>query len=157
MFKLSEFSKIKIDYWISKFPSNQRHSSILASLLIVQNENHGALSTHLINLVSDYLKVSRVSVYEVATFYSMYEFSNLGRFCISVCTSLSCSINGSDDLMSFYGENKKIFNDNFLYVKPVECLAACGDAPVVFFGSKYYLNVNVEKFKDILKKFSRSK
>jgi NADH-quinone oxidoreductase subunit E len=141
--------------WLSKFPSDQRVCAVIPSLHIVQNYNGGNLTLDLMDAVSDYLKISRVHTYEVATFYSMYEFSKVGNYKICICTNISCMVNGSNDLIVFIKEKlgigfSEVTDDSKFSLKEVECLAACGGAPAVQIGNKYYEKVDREKLNNIL-------
>ena len=102
---LSEHAKAEIDFWIKKYPKDQKQSAVLAALLEVQHENQGYLTTELLDAVADYLEMPPIAVYEVASFYSMLETEKCGRHSISVCTNISCMLNGSDEIMQHI-ENK---------------------------------------------------
>ncbi|QGP62522.1 NADH-quinone oxidoreductase subunit E [Piscirickettsia salmonis] len=89
----------QIDYWLTKFPHDQKQSASLAALMVVQKENNGYLTNVLMDAVADYLDMPAIAVYEVATFYSMYEHKPVGQHKICVCTNISCMLNGSDKIV----------------------------------------------------------
>ena len=89
----------KIDHWIQKFPQGKQRSAIIASLHAVQHHNNGFLTNDLLNNVAEYLDVPKVNVYEVATFYSMFQTEPVGKHEIAVCTNISCMLRGSDQII----------------------------------------------------------
>ena len=90
----------KIDVWIAKYPVEQRQSAVIPALHIAQDANEGWLTNDLMDAVASYLKMPNISVYEVATFYSMFELSPVGKNKISVCTNISCMLRGSEDIVA---------------------------------------------------------
>ncbi|MEE9160622.1 MAG: NAD(P)H-dependent oxidoreductase subunit E, partial [Gammaproteobacteria bacterium] len=96
---LSEHAKAEIDRWIKKYPEGQKQSAVLAAMREVQHENDGYLTRELMDAVAEYLEMPPIAVYEVASFYSMLETEKVGRHSISVCTNISCMLNGSDTIM----------------------------------------------------------
>lgn len=145
----------KIDYWLAKYPAEQRKSAVIPALHIVQDANQGWLSNELMEAVAEYLDIPKISVYEVATFYSMFELKPVGRHRIAVCTNLSCMLCGVADIGSYlkeklginYGESTE---DGKFFLKEVECLAACGGAPVMQVNKDYHENLTREKVDKIL-------
>jgi NADH-quinone oxidoreductase subunit E len=145
----------KIDQWVKKFPSNQKQSAVLFALKIVQAENKGWLTEPLMNAIAAYLGMSKIAVYEVASFYSLFELKPVGRHKICVCTNISCLLSGSEEVVEHLKKRLNIgFNettpDGRFTLKEVECLAACGKAPVLQVGECYYENLNIEKIDNIL-------
>lgn len=147
---LSDHAKQEIDDWIAKYPADQKQSAVLAALREVQHGNQGYLTTELMDAVADYLEMPNVAVYEVASFYSMFETKAVGRHSISVCTNISCMLNGSDQIVTAlenhlgikHGESTK---DNRCYLKvEEECLAACCGAPMMMVDHKYYEKLTPE-------------
>jgi len=141
--------------WLVRFPKERKRSAVIEILKIVQKENGGYLTEKIIKDVSNYLGISSISAYEVATFYSMFELDKVGKYKICMCTSLSCMLCGSDDLLSYVKKKLNIdFNDTTkdgkFTLKRVECLAACGGAPVMLIGEKYYENLTPDKVDLIL-------
>jgi len=145
----------KCEDWLKRFPKNQRRSAVIEILKFVQKENGGYLNEKLIGDVADYLGIPKIFAYEVATFYSMFDLNKVGRYKICFCVSISCMLCGSDDLVSYVKKKLGIdFDettaDGKFTLKKVECLAACGGAPVVLIGEKYYENLTVESIDSIL-------
>ncbi len=140
---LPEQVRAEIDKWIAKYPPDRQASAVMAALRIVQEENGGWLTPELMDAVARYLDMPPVSVYEVATFYSMYEHRPVGRHKVCVCDSISCMLNGSGKLLAHLEEKLgvkpgEVTPDGRFSFKKVECLGACVDAPVVMIGRKYY-------------------
>ncbi len=132
---LSAEVKRKIDHEITKYPPDQKQSAVMSALAFAQDE-HGWLSTDLMDAVAHYLGMPAVAVYEVATFYTMYNVKPQGRFKISICTNLPCALSGAnvaaDHLMQKLGVGfGETSADGKFTLKEGECMGACGDAPVL--------------------------
>ena len=97
---LSEHTLHEIDHWVAKFPEGRQRSAVIAALRAVQHQNHGYLTAPLMDAVADYLKLPPIQVYEVATFYSMFETKPAGRLHVSVCTNIACMLRGSDEIVA---------------------------------------------------------
>jgi NADH-quinone oxidoreductase subunit E len=154
---LSEQSRTEIDAWIAKYPPEQKQSAVMGALSIVQEANGGYLTTELMDAVAEYLEMAPIAVYEVATFYSMYELKPVGKHKICVCTNVSCMLCGSDDIVAHLKQKLNIgfgetTADNKFTLKEVECLGACGGAPMMQIGKTYYENLTSEKIDEILAK-----
>ncbi len=145
----------EIDHWIGKYPADQKQSAVMAALRIVQDENGGHLTTPLMDAVAVYLEMPKIAVYEVATFYSMYEHKPVGKYKICVCNSISCLLCGSHEILE-YLQNKlgvglgEVTSDGRFSIKEVECLGACVGAPMMMIGREYYENLTPEKIDKIL-------
>ena len=127
----------------------------MAALRIMQDDNGGYLTTELMDAVADYLDMTPMAVYEVATFYSMYELSPVGRHKICVCTNISCMLSGSDEVVAHLRKRLGIglgetTEDGRITLKEVECLGACVDAPMCQIGRQYHLKLTPEKIDEIL-------
>lgn len=154
---LSQDVRTEIDQWLAKYPADWSISASMPALRIVQESNSGYLTTDLMDAIAEYLDVPAISIYEVATFYSMYELKPVGRHKICVCTNISCMLCGSDEIVSHlkskldigFGE---VTQDGKFSLKEVECLAACGGAPMMQIGREYYENLTTEKVDEILNK-----
>jgi NADH-quinone oxidoreductase subunit E len=141
--------RAEIDRWIAKYPPEWKQSAVMAALRIVQDDNGGWLTTELMDDVAAYLDMPSIAVYEVATFYSMYELKPVGKHKICVCTNVSCMINRADTIVDHlekrlgigFGE---VTEDGRYSLKEVECLGACGGAPMMQIGTKYYENLTPE-------------
>lgn len=134
--ELSSAAKSAIDEHIKKYPADQKQSAVMPALTIVQKENGGYLTESLMDAVADYLDYPRIAVYEVASFYSMYDLKPVGCHKVSLCTNVPCMLRGAEALGEHikkkfnvaYGETTK---DGKFTLKEVECLGACVHAPVM--------------------------
>ncbi len=147
--------RAEIDEWIAKYPPEWKQSAVMAALRIVQDANGGWLSNELMDDVAAYLDMPPIAVYEVATFYSMYELRPVGRHKICVCTNVSCMINDSDKLVEHLEKKLDVklgqtTEDGRFTLKEVECLGACGGAPMMQIGRHYYENLTPELVDSIL-------
>lgn len=152
---ISAESKTDIDNWIAKYPPDQMQSAVMAALRIVQDQNGGYLTNDLIEAVAEYLDMQPIAVYEVATFYSMYELNPVGKHKICICTNISCMLCGSDTIVEHL-QNKlgiklgETTADGRFTLKEVECLGACVNAPMLQIGHEYYENLTPEKLDQII-------
>ena len=96
---LSEASLKEIDVWVAKYPADKKQSAVMSALRIVQDQNRGFLTEDLMDAIAEYLEMRPIAVYEVATFYSMYELQPVGKHKICVCTNISCMLCGSDKVV----------------------------------------------------------
>jgi len=144
-----------IDRWNVRYPAEHKRSGVFEALRVVQEQHGGSLTPALIEAVADYLEMPRVSVFEVATFYSMYRLSPVGKHVIEVCTNISCSLNGSGDIVTHLKNRLGIevngtTPDGQFTLKEVECLGACVAPPVCQVGKKYYENLTPERINEML-------
>jgi NADH-quinone oxidoreductase subunit E len=146
---------LKCENWIKRFPKDKNRSAVIEILKLAQKENGGFLNEEIIAYVAEYLNIPKIYAYEVATFYSMFDMNKVGRYKIYFCVSISCMLCGSDELVS-YVKNKlnidfdKTTIDGKFTLKKAECLAACGGAPVMLIGEKYYENLTTSYIDTIL-------
>jgi len=153
---LSDHTREEIDHWISKFPEDRKRSAVLGALNVTQHQNEGFLTTDLMDAVAEYLGLAAIHVYEVASFYSMYETKPVARHNVAICTNISCMLMGSDTIVE-HVENKlgiKIGEstaDGRIYLKcEEECLAACKGGPMMQVDHVYHENLTPEKVDEIL-------
>ena len=130
----------KIDREIAKYPPERKQSAVMSALIIAQDEK-GWLSSELMDYVASYLGMPPVAVYEVATFYTMYNLQPIGRFKLTVCTCLPCGLQGALDAADHLRDRLGIdFNettpDGRFTLKEGECMGACAMAPVVLVNNK---------------------
>ena len=155
-FEISAEAKRQIDHWLSKYPADQRRSAVVASLLLVQAQNGGFLTEAAMNAVADYLQIPHIEVYEVATFYDQYHLHPIGRHKIAVCTNVSCMLRGSEDIVHYLENRLKIkmgetTADGKFTLREVECLAACGGAPMCQVDDRqYYENLTPETMGNVI-------
>jgi NADH-quinone oxidoreductase subunit E len=132
---LSPESLARIDEAIGKYPAGQRQSAVMAALTVAQSEK-GWLSTETMDFVAQYLEMPPVAVYEVASFYTMYDLKPVGRHKLTICTNLPCALQGATKTAEYlkqklgigFGETTA---DGRFTLKEGECMGACGDAPVL--------------------------
>ena len=137
---LSDVAKQKIDREVTKFPPDQKQSAVMAALAIVQDEN-GWLPNALMDEVAHYLGMPSIAVYEVATFYNMYNLKPMGTHKITVCTNLPCALSGGVDAAEYLKHKlgvgwKELTADGKFSVVEGECMGACADAPVLLVNNK---------------------
>ena len=154
-------SRVDIDRWIAKYPPEQKQSAVMAALRIVQDQNGGYLTNELIEAVAEYLDMQSIAVYEVATFYSMYELKPVGKHKICVCTNISCMLCGSDEVVSHLQDKLGIklgetTADGLFTLKEVECLGACVNAPMLQVGNVYHENLTKEKLDQLIEGLQKS-
>jgi NADH-quinone oxidoreductase subunit E len=140
---LSPQALAKIDKAVAKYPKEEKQSAVMAALTIAQDEK-GWLSTETMDFVAQYLEMPPVAVYEVATFYTMYDLKPVGRHKLTICTNLPCALQGATKTAEYlkqklgigFGETTA---DGRFTLKEGECMGACGDAPVLLRNNKQML------------------
>lgn len=152
---ISDASRAEIDRWITKYPEDWKAGAVMAALRIVQEQNEGWLSRDFMDAVAEYLDMQPIQVYEVATFYTMYELKPAGRHKICVCTNISCMLCGSHKVVAHLKNRLGInlgetTSDGKFTLKEVECLGACVGAPMFQIGTHYYENLTTDKIDKIL-------
>ena len=146
-----------IDKWIAKYPEDQKQAAVIPALHLVQDANGGYVTTALMDELACYLEMPEIAVYEVASFYSMFEHKPVGKHKISICTNISCMLLGSEEIVKHL-ENKyglklgQTTPDGKFTLKEVECLGACVGAPMCLIGREYHEHLTPEKIDDILEK-----
>ncbi|MDH3647428.1 MAG: NADH-quinone oxidoreductase subunit NuoE [Gammaproteobacteria bacterium] len=154
--QLSEHARQVIDHWVAKFPPDKKRSAVIEALRTVQHENNGYLTAELMDAVAEHLDLPTIQVYEVATFYSMFETRPVGRCHISVCTNIACHLRGSAEIVEHIEKRFGIKTgestpDGKFYLKrEEECLAACVNAPMMMIDHVYYENLTPETVDQIL-------
>ena len=152
----TEKIKQEIDTIREKFPKDKSKSSIIESLLVIQHNNNGYLTDELMVNLANYLDVEKIDVYEVATFYTMFNLKPVGRNTISVCTNVSCMLRQSDEILKHIEKKLKIkvgesTKDNKFYLKDeMECLAACNGAPMMQVNHINYENLTFKEIDEII-------
>jgi NADH-quinone oxidoreductase subunit E len=148
--KLKEVQRI-----ISFYPEGKQKSAIIPVLHLAQHEFGGWLSPETMDYVASLLNITPIEVYEVATFYSMYNLKPVGKYMFEVCQTGPCMLNGSDDIIKYIGEKLGIkpgqtTADGMFTLKTVECLGACGYAPMMQMGKHYREHLTKEKVDAII-------
>jgi NADH-quinone oxidoreductase subunit E len=147
---LSEHTRHEIDRWLARFPPDRRRSAVIAALREAQHQNNGYLTPPLMDAVAQYIGLPPIQVYEVASFYSMFETRPCGRVHVSVCTNISCMLRGSDEIVAAVEKHLGIRTgestpDGRIYLKrEEECLAACNNAPMMMVDHVFHENLTPE-------------
>ena len=153
---LSDHVREEIDHWVAKFPEGRQRSAVIAALQAAQHENEGFVTPEIMDAIAAYLDLPAIQVYEVATFYSMFETKPVGRHSISVCTNISCWLRGADEIVAHLeaklgielGESTA--DGKFYLKREEECLAACCGAPMMMIDHHYFEDLTPEKVDDVL-------
>lgn len=154
--KLKEAEQI-----IARYPEGKQKSAVLPILHLAQEEFGGWLDVPVMDYVASLLKLEPIEVYEVATFYSMYNLKPVGKYMFEVCQTGPCMIKGSDDIIKYIGEKLGIkpgetTADGMFTLKTVECLGACGYAPIMQMGKYYREHLTKEKVDAIIDECRRN-
>ena len=153
---LSDHAKEEIELLKSRFPEGKQRSAGIGAFIAVQPENAGFLTAQLMNAVAEYLDLPPIQVYEVGTFYSMYQTRPVGRHNVAICTNISCMLRGADDIVAHVEKKLGISlgestADGRIYLKrEEECLAACCGAPMMMVDHKYHENLTNAQVDHIL-------
>ena len=156
-FKFSEDNLLKAQNEINKYPNDRKASAVLALLFLVQKQNANWIPLAAIKYVAKFLGISYIQVYEVCTFYSMFNLSPVGKYFIQVCTTTPCMIRGANQLVEACKEKisekeSELSNDKSCSWMEVECLGACVNAPMMQINNNYYEDLDKEKTLKILDK-----
>jgi NADH-quinone oxidoreductase subunit E len=153
--KFSEEKLTKAKEIIARYPGGKQKSALLPILHLAQEENNGWLSADAMDYVAELLQLKPIEVYEVASFYSMYNLKPVGKYVFEVCQTGPCMLNGSDDIIGYIKEKLAIqvgqtTADGLFTLKTVECLGACGYAPLMQMGKYYKEHLSREKVDQII-------
>ena len=154
-FVFSKENQQEIENILAKYPSARKKSAVLPLLHLAQIQNGGWLSKESIDHVAEIIEVAPIRVYEVVTFYTMFNLKPIGKFHIQICGTTPCMLRGAEKLVDLCKEKLGIklhetTKDMMFTVSEVECLGACANAPVVQINDDYYEDLNVENFNEIL-------
>jgi len=155
MIKFSEEKLAKVSEIIARYPQGKQKSALIPVLHMAQDEFGGWLSADTMDYVAGLLQLEPIEVYEVATFYSMYNLKPVGRYLFEVCQTGPCMINGSDNIIGYIGKTLGIkpgetTADGLFTLKTVECLGACGYAPMMQLGKHFREHLTPEKVDAII-------
>jgi len=147
----------KIQIIISHYPKGKQKSALIPILHIAQEEMGGSLNVDIMDYVAGLLNITSIEVYEVATFYSQFYIDPVGKYVIEVCQTGPCAICGGEDMIAYLEEKLKIkvgetTEDNLFSLKAVECLGACGSAPVMQVNTEFHEFLNLQKIDEIIAK-----
>lgn len=154
-FQFSEAALAEVKGLLLKYPEGRQKSAILRALHIAQEENHGWLSIAAMDQVAAVLSISSIEVYEVATFYSMYNLAPVGKYVLEVCHTGPCAIEGAERIVAYIQQKLGIKTgettaDGMFTLKEVECLGACGYAPMMQVGEFYHEHLTEAKIDQFL-------
>lgn len=152
---ISEKAQQQIQTWMDKFPEGKQQSALLAALNIVQEENGGYLTNEIMDALADFMKLPRISVYEVASFYTLFHLKPNGKHKLYLCTNISCQLRGAKDIAAHmkrklgveFGQTTK---DGRFTLYEVECLGSCGGAPCMQVGRDYHENLTTQSIDQLL-------
>jgi len=150
----------KVELIIARYPAGKQKSALLPLLHIAQEEFEGFLSVDVMDYIASLLKIQPIEVYEVATFYSLYYLDPVGKNVIEICRTGPCTIWGRETMQAYLEQKLAIKTgettpDGLFTLKAVECLGACGSAPVMQINTEFYENLTIEKIDLILEELTR--
>ncbi|MFN8261403.1 MAG: NAD(P)H-dependent oxidoreductase subunit E [Chitinophagales bacterium] len=153
--KFSPEAQKQVQEILNQYPADKSKSALLPLLHLAQAEFDGWLSVPVMDYVASILNIKPIEVYEVASFYTMFNLQPVGKYLIEVCQTSSCWMNGSEDIVRYLerkiqAETGEISADGMFQVKTVECLGSCGTAPMFQIGDTFYENLTFEKIDTIL-------
>lgn len=154
-FTFSAESKAEIERVLSKYPENRKASAIMPLLTLAQKQHNNWIPKVAMEVIADMLDVPVVRVFEVATFYTMYNLAPVGKHHVQVCTNLSCWLRGSDEIVKTLEQELGVkmghtSADDMFTLSEVECAGACVNAPVVQIGVDYYEDLDPQSIKAIV-------
>lgn len=143
---------------ISRYPQGKQKSALLPILHLAQAEFGGWLSPETMDYVASILKIKSIEVFEVASFYSMYNLTPMGKCILEVCQTSSCWLNGAEDIVKYIGKKLNIkvgetTKDGMFSLKVVECLGSCGTSPMLQCGASYHENLTYEKVDALIENY----
>jgi NADH-quinone oxidoreductase subunit E len=153
---LTEHTRHEIDAWVARFPEGKQRSAVLSALRFTQEQNNGFLTPELMEAVAEYLKLPDIQVFEIASFYSMFETHPCGRHHVSVCTNIACMLNGSDGVVDYIEKKLGIKTgestpDGRIFLKcEEECLASCTGAPMMMVDHHFHEYLTPEKIDRVI-------
>src|SRR5688572_3405995 len=155
MISFSKETLSEVERIIGFYPEGNQKSAVIPVLHLAQHEFGGWLSAETMDYVASLLKIEPIEVYEVATFYSMYNLKPVGKYMFEVCQTGPCMLNGSDEIIEFIKQELKInpgetTPDGLFSLKTVECLGACGYAPMMQMGKNYREHLTKQKVNEII-------
>lgn len=154
VFTFSSETESQIAWWEAKYPPERRQSAVIPALWIAQKQNGGWLSEPALRAVADRLGMAYIRVYEVATFYTMFNLEPVGRFHLQVCGTTPCMLRGAEKLKGVcerkIGPKGKVSSGGTFSWVEVECLGACVNAPMIQINDYYYEDLSIETLEQII-------
>lgn len=153
--QFSEETNKKIAELIARYPEGKQKSALIPALHIVQEESKGWLPVEVMDHLAEILNILPIEVYEVATFYTMFNLKPVGKYVLEVCKTGPCMVCGSDEIINHIKQKLNIEDgettaDGLFTLKTSECLGACGYAPMMLLGKTYREHLTIEKVDEIL-------
>ena len=155
-YELSSHVRDEIESWKARFPADKQRSAVISALHAVQHESHGFVTAEQMNAVAEYLELPTIQVYEVATFYSMFQTREVGRNEVAICTNVACMLRGAEDIVAHVESKLGIklgqtdAEGRITLVREEECLAACCGAPMMLVDGHYHENLSPDRVDAIL-------
>jgi NADH-quinone oxidoreductase subunit E len=154
-FEFNQANKIKVEEILKKYPSNRKKSAVMPMLDLAQRQNQNWISKGVIEKIATILEMPEIKVYEIASFYTMYNLKPVGKFLLQFCKTTPCMLRGIDQIIKDCEKKLGIkidqtTADSLFTIKEVECLGACVNAPVVQINDDYFEDLTSEKFQQIL-------
>jgi len=154
-FEFNQANKIKVEEILKKYPSNRKKSAVMPLLDLAQRQNQNWISKGVIEKIATILEMPEIKVYEIASFYTMYNLKPVGKFLLQFCKTTPCMLRGIDQIIKDCEKKLGIkidqtTADSLFTLKEVECLGACVNAPVVQINDDYFEDLTSEKFQQIL-------
>ena len=145
----------QLEFWLAKYPGDQRQSAVIPGLHVLQNMQGGFLTTDLMDSLAAYIGMPKIAVYEVATFYGMYDLSPVGKHKVNVCDNISCMLNGAGEIIDHISKRLSIkpgetTKDGQITLKTVECQGACCGAPMLEVDEVFYEKLTTEAVDKII-------
>ena len=161
-FKFTDESLKKAEIILKRYPENNKKSAVMPFLYLAQRQNNNWIPLAAMKYIANYLSMPYISVYEVATFYTMYNLSPVGKYFVQVCTTTPCLLRGADKIVKLCkeiistNENEISKNGDCSWME-VECLGACVSAPMVQINENYYEDLDEKSTREILNSLINNK
>ncbi len=161
-FEFTKSNLEEVNRIFAKYPDDQKASAVMPLLDLAMRQIGGWITESAMKYISNMINVPFIRVYEVASFYSMFNLEPIGKNFIQICTTTSCWLRGSDNLLDLCKkhlniENNQTTNDGIFTLKEVECLGACVNAPMIQINDNYYEDLNKDSLLNILNKLKEGK
>ena len=161
-FEFTEKNLEEVDKIFARYPDEQKVSAVMPLLDLAMRQIGGWITESAMRYISELISVPYIRVFEVASFYSMFNLKPIGKNFIQICTTTSCWLRGSDDILKFCKkhlniENNQTTKDGLFTLKEVECLGACVNAPMIQINDNYYEELNKDSLLNILNKLKEGK
>ncbi|RYE22334.1 MAG: NAD(P)H-dependent oxidoreductase subunit E [Sphingobacteriales bacterium] len=158
---MNKLNEQKVQEIIARYPEGKQKSALIPLLHIAQEQNNGWLDVPVMDHVAELLQIKPIEVYEVATFYTMFNMKPVGKYVFEVCRTGPCMLNGSDNIIDYIKQKLSISEgettpDGMFTLKPAECLGACGYAPMMQLGKYFKEHLTPEKVDAIIEECRRN-